>query len=314
MAVPRKNRPTMARPRRRPPNRGMTRAANRSFFMIMIILAVFALLYTFGGDRFGSGAPHLPEEGEIFVHFIDVGQGHAALVQSSDNSVLIDGGEPRYGQMLVTYLRNAGVTRLDYVVATHPHSDHIGGLISVLNQKEVGTVIMPDATHNTVAFENFLAAIENHNHNVRMVTVGDHLSAGIIQMAVLGPIARAAPWAAHELNNASVILHMVHGGTSFLFPGDAEREAEAAVLASGADIRSTVLLAGHHGSRTSTTQAFFDAVAPHVVVISSGAGNIHGHPHPEVIDRINAAGVRILRTDELGHILLSTNGEEIRLW
>jgi competence protein ComEC len=279
----------------------------------MIILAVFALIYTFG-DRFGQSTPFLPQEGEIFVHFIDVGQGHATLVQSMHHAVLIDGGEPRYGQMLVTYLRNAGVVRLDYVVATHPHSDHIGGLISVLNQKQVGTVIMPDATHNTVAFENFLSAIENHNHHVRIVSAGASFGAGLIQMSVLGPIERAAPWATHELNNASVVLRMVHGGTSFLFPGDAERESEAAILARGEDIRSTVLLAGHHGSRTSTTQDFLDAVEPSIVVISSGAGNIHGHPHAEVIDRLNAANIRILRTDEMGHILLSTNGEEIRLW
>jgi len=279
--------------------------------MVMIILVAFSVLYHFGGDRFFPGRNTLtPAQGEILVHFIDVGQGDAVLIQSRDHAVLIDAGEPRYGQQVVTHLRDAGVTRLDYVVATHPHSDHIGGLTHVLNQLDVGRVIMPDAVNNTVAFENFLAAIENHSIPVTIASAGDEIAAGIIHMRVLAPTEGPHP----NINNASLVLRLTHGSTSFLFTGDAEAASEQAMLASGKTLRSTVLQVGHHGSRTSTSSEFMDAVRPVAAVISSGAGNTHGHPHRDVLDRLTAAGVRILRTDERGTILMSTDGNDIRLW
>jgi len=277
----------------------------------MLMLVMLAVVFHFFGDRvFPEQSPVLPGPGEIFVHFIDVGQGDATLIQSRDHAVLIDGGEPRYGQHVISYLRSAGVTRLDYVVATHPHSDHIGGLIAVLAQKEVGRLLMPDATHNTVPFENFLAAIENHDIPVTIPAIGDRISAGIIYMTVLAP----TPGHHANLNNASIVLRMVHGATAFLFTGDAEVASEQAMLAGGHNLQAHVLGVGHHGSRTSTTQEFLDAVNPVAAVISAGRNNQHGHPHREVLDRLNAANVRILRTDERGSILMSTDGEEIRFW
>jgi competence protein ComEC len=309
MPTPRK-RPTAAR-RRQPAKRRSIVSANRSFFIIMVILALFAAVFTFFGDRFfPESTPNLPGQNEIFVHFINVGQGDATLIQSADHAVLIDGGEPRYGQQIVTYLRNAGVTRLDYVVATHPHSDHIGGLVTVLGNMDVRRVVMPDAANNTVAFENFLAAMENHDIPVTIPTVGDRLAAGIINMTVLAPTAGTHA----NINNASIALRMVHGHTSFLFTGDAEAASEQAMLAGGHELRSTVLHVGHHGSRTSTSQAFLDAVSPVAAVISAGAGNIHNHPHRDVLDRLNAANVRILRTDERGTVVITTDGNDVRLW
>jgi len=284
---------------------------NRSFFMVMVILLIFAVMFHFYGERFfPESVPTIPAQGEIFVHFIDVGQGNATLIQSRDHAVLIDGGEPRYGQQILAYLRNAGVQRLDYVVATHPHSDHIGGLIHVLGNLDVGRVAMPDATHNTVAFENFLAAIENHDIPVTFPAAGGRLSAGFIQLDVLAPTAGSHT----DLNNASIVLRMEHGYTSFLFTGDAESVSEQRMVNNGLPLQSMVLLVGHHGSRTSTTQVFLDAVDPMVAVISAGANNIHGHPHRDVVDRLNAAGIRILRTDERGHILFTTDGNNLRLW
>jgi beta-lactamase superfamily II metal-dependent hydrolase len=300
--------------RKQPVGRKPTRAANRSFLMIMIVLVAFAAFYHFAGDRFFPGRnQYVPLEGEILVHFIDVGQGNATLIQSDDHAVLIDGGESRYGQQVVTYLRNAGVTRLDYVVATHPHSDHIGGLTHVLNQLDVGRVVMPDASNNSVAFDNFLAAVENHDIPVTFVTVGDKISAGIIQMVVLAPVRRETPWPSNRLNDASVVLRMVYGQTSFLFTGDAESASEQAMLSSGLPLQSNVLLISHHGSHTSTTQDFLDAVKPVAAVISVG-NNTYGHPHRATLDRLNAADIRILRTDELGTIIMSTDGTDITRW
>jgi competence protein ComEC len=279
--------------------------------MVMVILVMFSLMFTFCGDRFFPGSTPLEVgHNEIIIHFIDVGQGDATLIHSHDHAILIDGGEPRYGQQVINYIRDQGITRLDYVVATHPHSDHIGGLVHVISQMEIGTLLMPDAENNTVAFENLLAAIENHNIPVVIPSVGDRITAGIIHMTVLAPT--AGPHA--NVNNASVVLRLVHGNTSFLFTGDAETEAEQAMLASGQILQSTVLKVGHHGSHTSTSQAFLDAVSPVAAVISVGSGNTFNHPRREILDRLNAANVRILRTDERGTIILSTDGTEIVLW
>jgi len=282
--------------------------------MVLIVLAAFAVFFAAGGDRvFQRNMAFLPEYGEIIVHFIDVGQGDSTLIHTVGHAVLIDAGEPRYGRQVVQYLRSLGITHLDYVVATHPHSDHIGGLIQVLADKEIGTLLMPDAVNNTNAFENLLAAIENHNIHVRIPEIGDRVQAGIIDMVVLAPVAGHWPHTSN-LNNASIVLHMTHGNNSFLFTGDAERESEMAMIASGNRLHSTILQVGHHGSRTSTTQEFLNAVNPVAAVISLGEGNRHGHPHREVIDRLEAAGVTILRTDEMGTIIMSTTGDGVRLW
>ncbi|MCL2364620.1 MAG: MBL fold metallo-hydrolase [Defluviitaleaceae bacterium] len=314
MPTPRRRPPARSTaPRRRRTRRRNNRSAFRTFFLVLLFLAAFALLYTFAGDLFGGDEAVQPVSGEVLVHFIDVGQGHATLVQSPNHAVLIDGGEPRYGTQVVNYLRNAGVTRLDYVVATHPHADHIGGLIHVLNQMEVGTVIMPDATNDTLTFERFMEAIINHDHNVRFVTAGDALNAGDIRMTVLGPVQRDTPWPRNQLNNASVVLRMQHGEMAFMFTGDVERAGEESMLASGRNLRADVLHVSHHGSNTSTIQAFLDAVSPSIAVISSGEGNTHGHPHPAVLTRLEAANVRILRNDERGDIILKSTGSEIIL-
>jgi len=176
---------------------------------------------------------------------------------------------------------------------------------------EVGYVIMPDVSHNTQTYLNFLAAIDSNNIDVIFPNPGDRVRAGIIDFEVIAP-PNPHPGPQANLNNASVVLRLEHGQTSFMFTGDAERELENWMLDSGANLSANVLNLGHHGSRTSTTQAFLDAVNPTAAVISLGVNNIHGHPHREVIDRLNERGIRIYRTDQMGHIRMITNGEHIR--
>lgn len=298
-----------------------SRGGGKGFFFAMLFVLVFALVYHFFGQqiwtelaefgvRLTSDGAIVLEPGEVLVSFIDVGQGDAILVRSRDHAVLIDGGEHAQRNALTGYLRGAGIRRLDYVVATHPHSDHIGGLVTVLSQFEVGHVVMPDITHNTATFLRFLEVIDNRDIPVIFPLPGDSIRAGILDFAVLGP-PNPHPGPVRNLNNASIVLRLEHGQTSFLFTGDAERELEEWLVNSGANLSSTVLNVGHHGSRTSSTEAFLDAVNPIAAVITLGENNRYNHPHDEVMQRLNARDIMVYRTDQLGTIRMITNGQRI---
>ena len=303
------------RKRRRRSRKG--RGGRRFFFSMLLILA-FVLLYHFFwediAERFGFGTTTFTTlyDGEIMVSFIDVGQGDAILIRSRDNAVLIDGGEHSARNAVLNYLRSAGVRSLCYVVATHPHSDHIGGLVTVLGRLDVDMVVMPDVTHDTNTFERFLQVIDNNDIPVKFPEPGDILQAGIISLTVIAP-PNPHPGPATNLNNASIVLRLAHGQNSFLFTGDGERELENWMVNSGIDISANVLHVGHHGSRTSTTEAFLEGVNPSAAVISLGYNNRHGHPHREVMDRLNARNIRIYRTDHLGTIRMITDGQNISL-
>jgi len=281
------------------------RNLGRGFALAMVFILAFALIYTF---VFTGNDYMTPGDGEIIVAFLDVGQGDSILIWSRDNAVLIDGGDTRQGDTVLGYLRRAEITRLDYVIATHPHSDHIGGLVPVLNRLEIGQVLMPDVVHTTETFERFLAVIENNNIPAATPEAGEWITAGIINLHVLAPLPGH-----RNLNDASIVVRLVHGDTSFLFTGDAEAPSEIAMVASGWELASDVLKIGHHGSRTSTSESFLDAVAPFAAVIQVGAANRFGHPHPYVMARLYEREIMIFRTDEMGTILMATDGARVVL-
>lgn len=273
-------------------------------------MLVIALLYFFAGDLLFP-APYtgmvFPAEGEIIVTFLDVGQGDSILLRSADNTVLIDAGEHQARRVVTDYLSDAGIERICYVVATHPHSDHIGGLVTVLRDFEIGRLMKPAISHDTETYRQFRQAIINHEIEYVIPEPGDMLIAGIIEMTVLSP-----PTGAFSgVNDNSIVLRMVHGYTSFLFTGDAERAAEQWLVANAETLQANVLKVGHHGSRTSTSEAFLSAVTPTAAVIQSGENNRHGHPHREVTERLEAHGVEIFRNDELGTIRMFTDGLRI---
>ena len=281
------------------------RTSQRVHMALIVILMVVIIFLT---QR--PRALPTPAEGEIWVHFIDVGQGDSVLVHSDTHAVLIDAGPPAATQGIVNYLEQLGIRTLDYVVATHPHNDHIGGMPGVLDRFWVRELWMPDVAHDTVAFELFLDAIERNNLEITTVQAGDILSAGIIQMTAVAPNSSGHT----NLNEYSIVLHMQHGTTSFLFTGDAEVLSEREIIAAGWNIQANIINLGHHGSRTSTSDAFLDAVNPSAAIISVGAGNQHGHPHPEVLERLEERGIVVMRTDEWGTIVMATDGEYIHLY
>lgn len=276
----------------------------------LLMSVISAIIVAIAGFFVYDQVINLENSGDMLVHFIDVGQGDAVLIQTSQGSVLIDGGDNSAGPILLDYLHRVGITELTYIVATHPHADHIGGLIPVINNFPVGTVVMPDATHTTVTFERFITAIEENDVDVQEAIVGDTFYIESNTHRALFYII-APNYAFTSLNDLSVGLRVEFGDRSLIFTGDAEEDGEMAIVNAGHNIYSDVLHVGHHGSRTSTIPEFLEAVSPTIAVINVGRNNRYGHPHEPVLDRLNEIGATIFRTDIQGHIILSTDGVSI---
>ncbi|MDR0797852.1 MAG: MBL fold metallo-hydrolase [Nitrososphaerota archaeon] len=242
------------------------------------------------------------------VVFFDVGQADCILLQTDSHNMLIDAGNLGQDKLVLNYLAEYGVTDLDYLVATHPHADHIGSMPSVVRaMNSVGTVIMPDKTHTTKNYENLINAIDEKGVPVTIPKAGDVFEMGNAVITVIAP--NSAVY--NDLNDYSVVLRVDFGNTVFLFTGDADTKSENEQLANGLSLKADVLKVGHHGSRTSSIQKYLDAVAPSYAVIFCGADNTYGHPHKESWTRLIGTGATIYRTDENGTIVFVTDGETI---
>ncbi len=244
-----------------------------------------------------------PPTGKLEVHFIDVGQGDSIFIKTPEKNILIDGGGR--GNTVVNYLRNQGVESLDLVIGTHPHADHIGGLINVMQAIPVKEIIDPGVAHTTVTFEDYLDVIDEKDIIFTEGRAGMKRDLGSgAEMKIIHP---TSPSSSH-LNDASIVCRVTFGEVSFMFTGDAEQGAESQILNRGYELKSDILKVGHHGSRTSTTPPFLSAVSPSTAIIMCGAGNTYGHPHEETLNTLSDAGVDIYRTDKQGSIVITTDG------
>jgi len=246
------------------------------------------------------------------VYFFDVGQADSILIMNEEQTMLIDAGNNDDGEMLVKNLETLGITKIDYLVGTHPHEDHIGGAPTVFENCEVKTVIMPDATTNTRIFTQTLDAIEKENCQNHIAEPGDVYAVGdTAKMTILGPIQTPK----NNLNNCSIILRFVYGHTAFVFTGDAEEKAEKQMLDAFADqsLACDLYQVGHHGSSTSSSLALLEALKPTFAVLSCGKDNDYGHPHNEIIKRLSGQGIKYYRTDEDGSIVFSSDGNIVSL-
>lgn len=242
----------------------------------------------------------------LSVHFINVGQGDSALICCDGSDMLIDGGVPDEAQTVENYLHKCGVTSLNYVVGTHPHDDHIGGLSSVVSDFTVKNILLPDAHNNTPAFENLLYAVKNKGYKITRAIAGNSYNLGGGHFTIIAPNDYY-----DDLNDMSVVIRFCYKKKTFIFTGDASKASEADILKKNFDVKADVLKVGHHGSDTATTQAFLDAVKPQYGIISVGVCNDYGLPDAAVIDRLQRAGVKILRTDINGTIVFHTDGTKI---
>lgn len=246
-------------------------------------------------------------EGSLAVHFIDVDQGDSILAESDGHYMLIDAGENDQGDKVVVYLQQQGIDTLDYVIGTHPHSDHIGGLDDVIHNFTVGEIILPPVTHTTRTYEDVLDAAKEQGKTVTTPEVGASYRLGGAAFEIIAPNKDYG----NDLNNWSVGIKLTNGKNSFVMCGDAEAEAEADICDNGIDISADVLKLGHHGSSTSSSDVFLDRVSPEYAVISCGLGNSYGHPHKETMAKMAERGISVFRTDEQGTVVAVSDGDTI---
>ena len=251
-------------------------------------------------------APEVPEDSSFAVHFIDVGQADCALVACDGDYMLIDGGNAGDSDLVFSYLKSHDIAHLDYMVATHAHEDHIGGLSGAAYAATVGTALSPVTEGDTKVFKNLVKSLEKQNVSLTVPSAGDTFSLGSAQVEILGPIKEY-----EEANDTSIVLRIQYGSTSFLFTGDMESTAETDLLDAGTYLSSTVLKVGHHGSSSSTSYRFLREVLPDYAVIPVGADNKYGHPTEAVLSRLEDAEVQIYRTDLHGTIIAESDGSTV---
>jgi beta-lactamase superfamily II metal-dependent hydrolase len=286
-----------------------------SLLAILIALPLGVQLFGLGVNRhflaYGSLTSSMVSAstfGNITVYFFDVGQGDSILINADDKNVLIDGGPKTAGSTLLGYLSSVNVTHIDVMVATHPHEDHIGGLITVMQSTlTIDMIFYNGQNHTSQTFQEFMSLAQEHTLTVAGRNEVCVLTA-TTNFTILNPV---QPLEFVDINANSVVLKLQVNNVSFLFTGDAAAETEQSMINEGLSLRSDVLKVAHHGSRTSTSQAFLDAVNPNYAVISAGLDNTYGHPHEETVQRLLDKGVITYGTYASGTIVFTTDGNTV---
>lgn len=274
--------------------------------VIPIAAIMFLLPWIFKGEDCKNGSINE----KVSVHFIDVGQGDCELVELPENKyMLIDAGDNGAEDAIFSYLDKEGVKKIDYLVATHPHADHIGGMEEVIKKYDIGEIYMPKKESTSMTFEKMIDAIDEKNLSIHIAEAGKNIfNYSGVRADFLGPQKDY-----DDLNNASAVVKLKCGDKSFLFMGDAESRAELDILSGGEDVSCNVLKVGHHGSTTSSSEQFLEKTRPEYAVISCGKGNKYGHPHKETLDKLKQIHANVLRTDEMGTIIIKTDGHNLQV-
>ncbi|MBU3182449.1 ComEC/Rec2 family competence protein [Clostridium psychrophilum] len=252
---------------------------------------------------------NLDLKNNMVTHFIDVGQGDCILIQVNNKNLLIDSGTSDSKQKLIRYLKNNNITKLDYIVATHPHEDHIGGMSSIINAFDIGEFFAPKVTATSQSFTDMIRALRSKNLKIHIARPNMYLDLGPDTSCVmLSPNSETY----ENTNDYSCVIKISFKNSSYLFTGDAAIEAEQELISNGYNLKAQVLKVGHHGSKTSTSPKFLNEVSPKIAVISCGAFNTYGHPHTETLDKFKKINCMIYRTDIDKNIVLISDGTSIK--
>ncbi len=243
---------------------------------------------------------------DLYVYFIDVGQADSILISNKNENMLIDAGNNEDGNLLVSYLKSLNVSEIKYLVGTHPHEDHIGGMDDIINNFKIDKYYMPNEVATTKTFEDVLDALENNNLKYTTPKVNDTFFLGDSLIRVVSVLENTS-----DLNDSSIVLRLTYGNNSFLFTGDATKKIENEILSNGINVKSDVLKVAHHGSDYSSSDSFLKAVNPKFAVISVGKNNTYNHPNAITLSKLEALNTKVYRTDIDGTIIMKSDGNNI---
>lgn len=275
---------------------------------LIIILIIVSTIYTF----YQKIEQKLSNNNQLQVHFIDVGQGDSTLIITpKGKNILIDAGDEAHFKTVEGYLKNRDIYRLDYVIATHPDADHIGGMDKIIKNFDIGLFSMPPISKDTMQYKEIQQELKNKNIKNTQVYQGDSINIDEkIHFDILSPINQKNY---SDFNDYSIVAKISYKNTSFLLMADATMENEIDIINNIKDIKADVLKLGHHGSSTSTSEYFLQQVNPSIAVASCGKNNKYGHPHKEVMKLIEKYNIKLFRTDKDSNIVMISDGESIRL-
>ena len=281
--------------------------------LLLIVLAAIALYvydnYVGGEEEEKNIQPRIQnvikeEKNRLDIYFVDVGQADCILIKYLENNILIDAGNNEDGKKIVNYFQNLGITKFNYVIGTHAHEDHIGGMDDIINNFEIEHFYMPDVITTTKTFEDVLDALETHELTFETPEIDDTFNLEELKFQVL-----SVGKEKQDLNDTSIVLKLTYKNTTYLFMGDATSKVEKSILEK--DLKSDVLKVGHHGSQYSTTAQFLKKVSPTYAIIQVGKNNTYHHPKEVTLEKLEKIGAIIYRTDEDHTIHLTSDGENI---
>jgi competence protein ComEC len=291
---------------------------NGLYIFLVVVLGIVGFIFGYESDIYGTVQTYLYDTfgneikevetslDDVKAYFLDVGEADATLINSNGKYVLIDAGNNLDGNNLVEYMKELGIKKLDYVIGTHAHEDHIGGMDNVIRAFDIGTYYMPKTVVATMSYEDVVKALKEKNLKYSVPKVGTTFTVGKSNFEILHIDSDE-----EEQNNDSIVIKMTYKNISFLFNGDLPTEKESSIL--NKDIKADVLKVAHHGSRYSTSYDFLDKVGAKYAVISCGKLNDYNHPHNQLLKRLNKRKLKVYRTDLRGTIIFSTDGDNLNI-